>query len=113
MKYRYGFYEEPVPFDDLAGTKQVADALTIPVASGEQEFSMERFRWSIHQRAMDVVQPDLHYFGGMIRCMRVARMAEAAGLPVTLHMGGTGLGYLDALHFMAVIPNGLEHQEYK
>ena len=40
-------------------------------------------------------------------------MAAEAGLPVTLHMGGTGLGYLDALHFMACIPNALEYQEYK
>jgi L-alanine-DL-glutamate epimerase-like enolase superfamily enzyme len=40
-------------------------------------------------------------------------MAAEAGLPVTLHMGGTGLGYLDALHLMACIPNPLEYQEYK
>jgi L-alanine-DL-glutamate epimerase-like enolase superfamily enzyme len=112
-KYDYGFYEEPVPFDHLDETKQVADALSIPVAAGEQEFSLWGFRWVIHNRAVDIVQPDLHYFGGFIRCTRVARMAAEAGLPCTLHMGGTGLGYLDALHFMACIPNALEYQEYK
>ncbi len=112
-KHKYGFYEEPVRFDHLDDTKQVADALTIPVAGGEQEFSLWGFRWMIHHRAVDIVQPDLHYFGGFIRCMRVARMAAEAGLPCTLHMGGTGLGYLDALHFMACIPNALVHQEYK
>ncbi len=112
-KYNYGFFEEPVPFDYLEETKQVADALTIPIAGGEQEFSMWRFRWTIHQRALDIVQPDLHYFGGFIRCMRVARMAEEAGISCTLHMGGTGLGYLDALYFMACIPNALAYQEYK
>jgi L-alanine-DL-glutamate epimerase-like enolase superfamily enzyme len=112
-EYNYGFYEEPVPFDHLDDTKQVADALTIPVAGGEQEFSLWGFRWMIHHRAVDIVQPDLHYFGGFIRCTRVARMAAEAGIPCTLHMGGTGLGYLDALHFMACIPNALEYQEYK
>jgi L-alanine-DL-glutamate epimerase-like enolase superfamily enzyme len=112
-EYRYGFFEEPVPFDHLDETKQVADALTIPVAGGEQEFSLWGFRWMIQHRAVGVVQPDLHYFGGYIRCMRVARMAAEAGLPCTLHMGGTGLGYLDALHFMACIPNALAFQEYK
>jgi L-alanine-DL-glutamate epimerase-like enolase superfamily enzyme len=112
-KYDYGFFEEPVPFDHLDDTKQVADALTIPVAGGEQEFSLWGFRWMIHNRAVDIVQPDLHYFGGYIRCLRVARMAAEAGMPCTLHMGGTGLGYLDALHFMACIPNALEYQEYK
>jgi L-alanine-DL-glutamate epimerase-like enolase superfamily enzyme len=112
-KYDYAFFEEPVPFDHLDDTKQVADALTIPVAAGEQEFSLWGFRWVIHNRGVDVVQPDLHYFGGFVRCTKVARMAAEAGLPVTLHMGGTGLGYLDALHFMACIPNALEYQEYK
>jgi L-alanine-DL-glutamate epimerase-like enolase superfamily enzyme len=112
-KYDYGFYEEPVRFDHLDDTKRVADALTMPVAGGEQEFSLWGFRWAIHHRAVDVVQPDLHYFGGFVRCMRVARMAAEAGIPCTLHMGGTGLGYLDALHFMACIPNALEFQEYK
>jgi L-alanine-DL-glutamate epimerase-like enolase superfamily enzyme len=112
-KYNYAFYEEPVPFDHHNETKQVADALTIPVAGGEQEFSLWGFRWLIQNRAVDVVQPDLHYFGGFVRCIRVARMAAEAGLPVTLHMGGTGLGYVDALHYMACVPNPLEYQEYK
>src|SRR2546426_227700 len=43
----FGFYEEPCEFDDLWSTKEVADALTIPVAGGEQEFSMHRWRWGI------------------------------------------------------------------
>jgi L-alanine-DL-glutamate epimerase-like enolase superfamily enzyme len=112
-KYKYGFYEEPVPFDYLDDMKQVKDSLSIPVAWGEQEFSMWGFRWAIQNRVMDIVQPDLHYFGGFIRCMRVARMAAAADIQCTLHMGGTGLGYLDALHFMACIPNAYPYQEYK
>jgi L-alanine-DL-glutamate epimerase-like enolase superfamily enzyme len=111
-EYKYGFFEEPVPFDHLDETKQVADALKIPIAGGEQEFSLWGFRWMIHHRAVSVVQPDLHYFGGYIRCMRVARMTAEAGLPCTLHMSG-GLGYLDALHFMSCIPNALPYQEYK
>lgn len=112
-KHKYGFYEEPVRFDHLDEIKQVNDALTIPIAGGEQEFSMWGFRWMIQNRVVDIVQPDLHYFGGFIRCMRVARMAAVADIPCTLHMGGTGLGYLDALHFMAVIPNAYPYQEYK
>ena len=45
--HNYGFYEEPCEFDDLWSTKEVADALTIPVAGGEQEFSLHRWRWLI------------------------------------------------------------------
>ena len=66
-EYDYAFFEEPCRFDDLWETKKVADALDIPVAGGEQESSLRRFRWTILNRGLDVVQPDLHYFGGFIR----------------------------------------------
>lgn len=109
----YAFFEEPCRFDDLWETKEVADALKVPIAGGEQEFSMRRFRWSILNRALDIVQPDLHYYGGYIRSTRVARMAAAAGLQCTPHMSGWGFGYLNALHFMSYIPNAASHMEFK
>ena len=112
-KYDYGFFEEPCPFDHLWETKQVADALDIPIAGGEQEFSMRRFRWTIAHRAVDVVQPDLHYFGGYLRVIRVARMANAVGLPCTVHMSGSGLGYVDMCHLASCIENPGPHQEFK
>jgi L-alanine-DL-glutamate epimerase-like enolase superfamily enzyme len=49
--YDYGYFEEPVPFDWYEETKQVADALDIPVAGGEQEPSMHNFRWLIKNNA--------------------------------------------------------------
>ena len=103
-EYDYAFYEEPCRFDHLEDTKAVADALRIPVAGGEQEFSEYGFRWMIANRGVDIVQPDLHYYGGFIRSMRVARMAHAAGLLCTPHMSGSGLGYLDAAHLRLVHP---------
>ncbi|UCH63473.1 MAG: mandelate racemase/muconate lactonizing enzyme family protein [Fidelibacterota bacterium] len=107
------FYEEPCPFDYLEETKQVAEALTIPIAGGEQESSLRRFRWMIHNDCVQIVQPDLHYFGGFIRCIRVARMAAEAGIPCTPHMSGSGLGYLYMLHFASCVPNIGPYQEYK
>ena len=112
-EYDYAFYEEPCEFDRLDDTKAVADALRIPVAAGEQEFSEHRFRWVIANRGVDVVQPDLHYYGGFIRSMRVARMAHEAGMLCTPHMSGSGLGYLDAAHFASCIPNPVPFTEYK
>jgi L-alanine-DL-glutamate epimerase-like enolase superfamily enzyme len=109
----YAFYEEPCEFDRLEDTKAVADALRIPIAGGEQESSEYRFRWVIANRGLDVVQPDLHYYGGFIRSMRVARMAHEAGLLCTPHMSGSGLGYLDAAHFASIIPNPVPFTEYK
>jgi L-alanine-DL-glutamate epimerase-like enolase superfamily enzyme len=112
-EHGYGFFEEPCRFDHLDETKEVADALRMPVAGGEQEFSEYRFRWMIAHRAVDIVQPDLHYHGGFIRSMRVARMAHEAGLLCTPHMSGSGLGYLDAAHFVSCIPNPVPFTEFK
>jgi L-alanine-DL-glutamate epimerase-like enolase superfamily enzyme len=110
---RYAFYEEPCPFDWLWETKEVADALTIPVAGGEQEFSLRNWQWMIEQRAVDIVQPDLHYGGGYIRATKVARMAAAAGMTIVPHMSGGGLGYLDVVQFASFTPNIGAHMEFK
>jgi L-alanine-DL-glutamate epimerase-like enolase superfamily enzyme len=110
---RLAFLEEPVPFDFYDETKEIADALQIPVAGGEQESSLRRFRWMIEHRGVDVVQPDLLYFGGFTRSIRVARMAEAAGIPCTPHMSGGGLGYLYVAQFASCVPNAGPYQEFK
>jgi len=112
-EYRYGFFEEPVMFDWYEETKQVADALTMPVAGGEQEYSLHGFRWLIANEGLQIVQPDTYYFGGMIRAMQVARMAHAFGKNCTPHMSGGGLGYLYMIHFVSTLPNACPHHEFK
>ncbi|MHC4329607.1 MAG: mandelate racemase/muconate lactonizing enzyme family protein [Planctomycetota bacterium] len=112
-EYRYGFFEEPVLFDWYEETKQVADALKIPVAGGEQEYGLHGFRWLIANRGLEIVQPDNYYFGGMVRSMKVARMANAFGKACTPHMSGGGLGYLYMMHFVSALPNACPHHEFK
>jgi L-alanine-DL-glutamate epimerase-like enolase superfamily enzyme len=106
------FYEEPCPFDDLWDTKAAADALDIPVAFGEQETSLRRFAWIIENDAAQVLQPDIQYSGGIIQCVKAARMAEAAGKPVTPHVSG-GWPCYNTLLFLSVIPNAGHYHEYK
>jgi L-alanine-DL-glutamate epimerase-like enolase superfamily enzyme len=106
------YFEEPCPFDDFEATKQVTDALTIPIALGEQESSHARFREVIRTGVADIVQPDLFYYGGLIRSIRVARMADVAGLPTTVHLSG-GFGFVYSLHFCACTANIGPWQEYK
>ena len=113
QEHRLAFLEEPVPFDYYDETKQIADDLPLPVAGGEQESSLRRFRWMIEHKGVDVVQPDLFYFGGFVRSIGVARMAEAAAMPCTPHMSGGGLGYLYVAHFASCVPNAGPFQEYK
>jgi len=112
-EYRYGFFEEPVTFDWREETRQVAEALSLPIALGEQEYSLHGFRWLIAHDAVQIVQPDNYYFGGMIRSMKVARMAEAFGKTCTPHMSGGGLGYLYMMHFVSALPNAMPYHEFK
>ncbi len=106
-------FEEPCPFDHFEETKEVADTLTIPVSGGEQESSEYRFRWMIQKGALQIVQPDLHYYGGFVRSTRVARMAAAAGLPVTTHISSGGTGFADMTNFFSFTPNMGRFQELK
>ncbi len=112
-QYDYRFFEEPVPFDWYEETKQVADALKIPIAGGEQEYSLHGFRWLVANDGLQIVQPDNYYFGGMIRSMKVARMAQAFGKGCTPHMSGGGLGYLYMIQFVSALPNAMAHHEFK
>ena len=112
-EYKIDFYEEPVPFDWYEETKEVSDALKIPIAGGEQEPSLHMFRWLIANDALQIVQPDMFYFGGMIRSMKVARMANLFGKLCTPHISGSGLGYLYMMHFVSAIPNAGPFHEFK
>jgi L-alanine-DL-glutamate epimerase-like enolase superfamily enzyme len=112
-EYKIDFYEEPVPFDWYEETLEVSNALKIPVAGGEQEPSLHMFRWLIANDVLQIVQPDMFYFGGMVRSMKVARMAAAFGKECTPHISGSGLGYLYMMHFVSAVPNAGPYHEFK
>lgn len=112
-EYRYSYFEEPVMYDHFEDIKEVADALTIPVANGEQDQSFVHFRWSLANNGLDIVQPDIYYFGGMIRSMKVALMADAFGKTIVPHMSGGGLGFLYDYILVSAVPNAGAHHEFK
>jgi len=111
-EYKYSFFEEPVQYDWLERTKQVKDAVSIPIAGGEQQHGIEEFRWYMAHDGLDVVQPDQYYFGGMLRSTRVARMAELMGKQCTPHLTD-GFGFIYMMHFMSTVPNSGAHIEFK
>ena len=111
--YDYYWYEEPVPCTWYEEQAQVARALSITMAGGEEEFSEWVFRWLIGNRVFQVIMPDLFYNGGMIRCMKVARMAEAAGIRTSPHISGGGLGFLYLIHMVSACPNADNYHEFK
>ena len=110
---QYSYFEEPVMYDDFEAIKKVADALTIPIANGEQDQSFVNFRWLIANDGIEIVQPDSYYFGGLIRSVKVGRMAAAFGKSIVPHMSGGGLGFLYNIHLVSVLPNAGAHHEFK
>ena len=111
--HRIDLFEQPVPTDWYEDWKHTSDALEIPIASGGGEVSLRNFRWLIGNEAVQMVQQDLFYFGGMIRCMKVARMAATQGCSCVPHISGTGLGYIYMMQFVSALPNAGPYHEFK
>jgi L-alanine-DL-glutamate epimerase-like enolase superfamily enzyme len=109
-----GHFEEPCPYWELEQTAQVAAVLSIPVAGGEQDTDLAQFGRMIRMGAVDIVQPDVCYVGGLSRALAVAQMAAEAGLPVTPHSpgGGGSMVRVFTLHYLAAIPNAGAFMEY-
>ena len=105
-------YEEPCPYWELEQTKEVADALTVPVTGGEQDCELATWRRICELPAVDVVQPDILYAGGIGRTLRIARMAAARGLPVTPHAANLGLVTLFTMHLLPALPNAGKYLEF-
>lgn len=106
-----GHFEEPVPYWDLEATRDVTSALSIDVTGGEQDWDLSTWRRMIEMRAVDVVQPDIMYMGGLSRTLDVTRLAAAAGLTCTPHAANLSLVTLCTMHLLAAIPNAGKYLE--
>ncbi|MFI4987900.1 MAG: mandelate racemase/muconate lactonizing enzyme family protein [Alphaproteobacteria bacterium] len=106
-----GHYEEPCPYWELEQTKEVSDALAIDVSGGEQDCSLATWRRMIALRAVDIIQPDVCYLGGITRTLQVAAMGAAAGLPCTPHSANLTMVTLFTMHLLGAIPNGGNYLE--
>lgn len=104
-------FEEPCPYWELEQTQQVRDALAIDVTGGEQDNDLPVWRHMIEMRAVDIVQPDICYMGGLARTLRVARLAQEAGLPCTPHSANLSMVTLFTMHLLGAIPNAGKYLE--
>jgi D-galactarolactone cycloisomerase len=100
-----GWFEEPVPPEDIAGYRAVKQAISIPVAGGECEFTRFGFRDLLVSRAIDIIQPDTCAAGGLTECKKIADMAEAFGVRYNPHVWGTGIAIAASLQLLAVLPS--------
>lgn len=110
--YGVSHYEEPCPYWELEQTRMVAEALDIDVTGGEQDCMIPTWRRMIEMRAVDIIQPDICYLGGLTRTLRVARMAAEAGLPVTPHSANLSMVTVFTMHLLGAIPNAGKYLEF-
>ena len=98
--------EEPVATDDIDGSALVAERLDTPVSGYETETGLPGFRELIARRAVDIVQPDAIWTGGITECRKVAALAQAYGMPVIPHVFSSAVSSIANMHLIAAIPNG-------
>jgi L-alanine-DL-glutamate epimerase-like enolase superfamily enzyme len=107
-KYDIYWFEEPINPDDYRGHQLVAQASSIPIATGENEYTRYGFRDLIENRCAAILQPDALIMGGISEFMKVAAIAQAHDLPIAPH------GNQDVhVHLVAAIPNGLTVEYYR
>jgi D-arabinonate dehydratase len=86
----------------------VAQATTIPIAAGENEYTKYGFRDLINQQAVAVLNADAKILGGVTEWLKVAALAQANYVDVAPH------GSQDIhVHLVAAIPNGLILEFYR
>ena len=100
--YGLRWLEEPLVPTDLEGHIELKKAITwVPLATGEHHHGRQAFRQLVENRAVDVVQPDLNWSGGLSEAVKIHTIAEAAGIITVPHTGG---GKAFGQHFAMAMP---------
>jgi D-galactarolactone cycloisomerase len=103
-QYDLRWYEEPVAPEDLAGYRELRQALAMPIAGGENEHTLFGFRDLLGQRCVDIAQPDIGSAGGFTACRHIAALAHAHGVQVNPHVWGSAIAQAASLQLIAALP---------
>jgi galactonate dehydratase len=105
--YDIGFYEEPVPPENIAAMEKVARAVNVPIATGERLFTVFGFRELLERQVADIIQPDPCHTGGISGLKKIAGMAEAYYVAVAPHNPNGPVATAVCLQLAACLPNFL------
>jgi len=110
-KYRLAWFEDMVPWQMWEQHKMITDTLNTPNLTGEDIFLLENFKDLIHNRAVDIVHPDLASSGGLLETKRIGDYAEEFGIAMAMHQAGTPVSFMANVHCAAATQNflSLEH----
>jgi L-alanine-DL-glutamate epimerase-like enolase superfamily enzyme len=104
-EFDIAWFEEPISPDDHPGLAEVRRSTTIPIATGEREFTRFDFEDLFLHRAVDIAQPDIARAGGFTETRRIAAMASARGIRLAPHAWGSGVLFAASIHVAMSTPN--------
>jgi len=99
------WFESPVALTDTNGHSIVNKRGGIPVCANESLHGCRTFRELIDHRATEFVHFDLCVCGGITEGLKIAAVAEAHDLPISLHAANTVCLFSASIHFAASVPN--------
>ena len=99
------WYEEPIPPDNLLEFQKVAQAVRIPLATGERMTTRAEFATLLRTGGAEILQPALGRAGGIWEMKKVAAMAEAFNAQVAPHLYAGPIEWAANIHLAASIPN--------
>jgi len=98
---RLNWIEEPLSPDDVVGYERLCrEVKGTRIASGEHEYTRFGFQDLIRHQAVQILQPDISWSGGLTELRRIAALAAANSLPMIPHRGGSAFG----LNLIAATP---------
>ena len=100
-----GWFEEPLPVDDLAGLAELRRRTGLTMVNGETQFSSYDLRDTLTAGAIDVYMPNLARCGGLTEAQRIAALAAAFHVDIAPHGVGSVVSVSAALQLMASVPN--------
>lgn len=103
--FKPSWIEEPVPPENLAALKKVAERVNVPVATGERIHTRYDYRQLFELQAADIIQPDITHFGGLLETKKLAAWAETYYTLIAPHNVGGPVSTAAALHLAAATPN--------
>lgn len=109
---RIDHFEEPLPQYDVSGLRQVADALDVAVATGEQDWDRWRFRDIIMIGNPDILQPDILNAGGPSEILKIYELATTHNKPIMPHSPNAGINSIASLHCYSTIKNAIRPHEF-
>ncbi len=104
-------YEEPLAQTNYAGYAKLVDAVNVPVAAGEHEYTRWQFRDLIEQANVDILQPDLVKCAGISEAVKIAALASAYHRPLCPHQTQPTIGQAATLHYTSVFVDNDMAQE--